>query len=88
LEEVRRHGLEGIIGKERESVYEAGRRSRAWIKLKCVAEQEIVIGGYTPPEGARQHFGALLVGYFQNKELPICWQSRHRLQHCLAQFAP
>jgi len=69
LEEVRRHGLEGIIGKERKSVYEAGRRSRSWIKLKCVAEQEMVIGGYTPPEGARQHFGALLVGYFQRKEL-------------------
>jgi len=65
LDEVGRRGLEGIIGKERDSIYEAGRRSRAWIKLKCVAEQELVIGGYTPPEGARKHFGALLVGYFQ-----------------------
>jgi bifunctional non-homologous end joining protein LigD len=65
LEEVRKRGLEGLIGKRHDSVYEAGRRSRSWIKLKCVAEQEMVIGGYTPPEGNRKHFGALLVGYFE-----------------------
>lgn len=69
LDEVRERGLEGIIGKERESVYEAGRRGRSWIKLKCVQEQELVIGGYTPPEGTRQHFGALLVGYYRGKSL-------------------
>jgi bifunctional non-homologous end joining protein LigD len=69
LDEVRRRGLEGIIGKEHNSVYEAGRRSHSWIKLKCVAEQECVIGGYTPPEGTRKHFGALLVGYYQKDEL-------------------
>jgi bifunctional non-homologous end joining protein LigD len=69
LEEVRQRGLEGIIGKEGASVYEVGRRSRAWIKLKCVSEQELVIGGFTPPEGARKYFGALLVGYFAKKEL-------------------
>jgi bifunctional non-homologous end joining protein LigD len=69
LEEVKRRGLEGIIGKLRNSVYEPGRRSGAWIKLKCVQEQEFVIGGYTPPQGARKHFGALLVGYYNNKNL-------------------
>ena len=69
LGEVRRRGLEGIIGKLRDSVYESGHRSHAWIKLKCVSEQELVIGGYTPPEGTRKHFGALLVGYYQGKEL-------------------
>jgi bifunctional non-homologous end joining protein LigD len=69
LKEIARRGLEGIIGKERESVYEPGRRSRAWIKLKCIHEQEFVIGGYTPPEGTRSHFGALLVGYYEKKEL-------------------
>jgi bifunctional non-homologous end joining protein LigD len=69
LAEVRQRGLEGIIGKDRDSRYEPGRRSRSWIKLKCVAEQELVIGGYTPPEGTRKHFGALLVGYFRGKEL-------------------
>ena len=63
LPEIKRHGLEGLIGKLRDSVYEPGRRSGAWIKLKCVNQQEFVIGGYTPPAGARKHFGAILVGY-------------------------
>ena len=69
LEEVKRRGLEGIIGKQRSSVYEPGRRSGAWIKLKCVNEQEFVIGGYTPPQGSRTYFGAILVGYYENKKL-------------------
>lgn len=69
LKMVGERGLEGIIGKERESRYESGRRSHSWIKLKCVAEQELVIGGYTPPEGTRKHFGALLVGYFSGEKL-------------------
>jgi bifunctional non-homologous end joining protein LigD len=69
LREVKRRGLEGIIGKLRDSVYEAGKRSGAWIKLKCVNEQEFVIGGYTPPQGARQYFGAILVGYYEKKKL-------------------
>jgi bifunctional non-homologous end joining protein LigD len=69
LKEVQRRGLEGIIGKLRNSVYEPGRRSGAWIKLKCVNEQEFVIGGYTPPQGARKHFGAILVGYYMDRDL-------------------
>ena len=69
LKEVQRRGLEGIIGKLRNSVYEPGRRSGAWIKLKCVNEQEFVIGGYTPPQGARKHFGAILVGYYEDRYL-------------------
>ncbi|MFN2623839.1 MAG: non-homologous end-joining DNA ligase [Chthoniobacterales bacterium] len=68
LKEVQRRGLEGLIGKLRDSVYEPGRRSGAWIKLKCVNEQEFVIGGFTPPQGARQHFGAILVGYYDGKK--------------------
>jgi bifunctional non-homologous end joining protein LigD len=69
LEEVKRRGLEGIIGKQRNSVYEPDRRSGAWIKLKCLNEQEFVIGGYTPPQGARKHFGAILVGYYDHNKL-------------------
>ncbi len=68
LKKVKSMGLEGIIGKRAESTYEAGVRSGAWIKLKCLNEQEFVIGGYTPPQGARKHFGALLVGYFDRKD--------------------
>ena len=69
LGEVKRRGLEGIVGKMADSVYESGRRSGAWIKLKGTNEQEFVIGGYTPPAGARQHFGALLVGFYKKKKL-------------------
>lgn len=69
LKEVQRRGLEGLIGKLRDSRYEPGGRSGAWIKLKCVNEQEFVIGGFTPPQGARQHFGALLVGYYDKQKL-------------------
>lgn len=62
LKQARRLGLEGLIGKRIDSVYEPGRRSGAWIKLKLTLEQEFVIGGYTEPEGSREYFGALLVG--------------------------
>lgn len=66
---TRKHGFEGLIGKRVKSHYEAGKRSGAWIKLKVVAQQEFVIGGYTPPNGARQHFGALLVGVHEKGKL-------------------
>ncbi len=69
LVEVKRHGLEGLIGKKRGSIYEPDRRSGLWIKLKVLNEQEFVIGGYTPPAGSRKHFGALLVGYYEGKRL-------------------
>jgi bifunctional non-homologous end joining protein LigD len=69
LEEVKSFGLEGLIGKLRKSPYESGRRSGAWLKLKLASAQEFVVGGYTPPEGSRKHFGAVLVGYFKGKEL-------------------
>ena len=68
LGQVRRLGLEGLIGKMRNSTYEPGSRSGSWIKLKVLNEQEFVIGGFTPPQGARQHFGAVLVGYYEGKK--------------------
>ncbi len=55
-------GLEGLIGKRRDSRY-VGRRSSEWIKLKCGQRQEFVIGGYTDPKGSRKGIGALLLGY-------------------------
>jgi len=69
LEAVCARGLEGIIAKRAGSVYEPGLRSGAWVKLKCVNEQEFVIGGYTQPRGSRSYFGALLVGTFDNGKL-------------------
>ena len=63
-----RSGWEGLIAKRAEGPYVAG-RSRDWLKLKCVAEQELVIGGYTDPAGSRTDFGALLVGYYEDGRL-------------------
>jgi len=56
---------EGIIAKDSTSTY-VGRRSRDWLKFKCLMGQELVIGGYTTPRGSRSDFGALLVGYYKD----------------------
>jgi bifunctional non-homologous end joining protein LigD len=69
LTQARKLGLEGLIGKQSDSTYEAGKRSGHWIKLKIHQEQEFVIGGYTPPGGSRPYFGALLVGVYDGKKL-------------------
>ncbi len=58
---------EGAIAKKADSIYES-RRSRNWLKFKCIMQQELVIGGYTEPRGERKKFGALLVGYFKGKK--------------------
>ncbi len=55
---------EGAIAKKADSIYES-RRSKHWLKFKCIMQQELVIGGYTEPRGERKDFGAILVGYFQ-----------------------
>ena len=68
FEEACRKGLEGLIAKRADSPYRAT-RSRDWLKLKCHAEQELVIGGFTAPQGSRTDFGALLVGYFEGDSL-------------------
>jgi ATP-dependent DNA ligase len=62
-----RDGWEGVIAKRRDSVYEH-RRSPHWLKMKCEATQELVVGGFTDPQGGRVGFGALLVGYFEGKD--------------------
>ena len=64
LQLARQFQLEGLIRKRPDSLYEAGRRSGAWVKVKLTQQREVVIGGYTPPEGNRKYFGALLVGYY------------------------
>jgi bifunctional non-homologous end joining protein LigD len=61
-------GWEGVIAKRADSPYEH-RRSRNWLKFKCVNVQEFVVGGYTDPRGSRTGFGALLVGYYQDGRL-------------------
>lgn len=58
-----RLALEGIVSKRAQSAYEQ-KRSRRWVKVKCFRRQEFVIGGFTDPGGAREGFGALLLGYY------------------------
>ena len=64
FQEACRKGWEGIIAKDGDSVYDAG-RSTDWLKFKCLNEQEFVVGGYTDPKGSRTGFGALLVGFYE-----------------------
>jgi ATP-dependent DNA ligase len=67
-ERARREGWEGVIAKRRGSPYEH-RRSKHWLKMKCEFAQELVVGGFTDPEGVRVGLGALLVGYYENADL-------------------
>ncbi len=62
------HGLEGILAKHASSVYES-KRSREWLKIKIVNEQEFVIGGFTEPQGDREYFGALVLGVHDGSDL-------------------
>jgi DNA ligase D-like protein (predicted ligase) len=66
--EACRSGWEGLIAKRADAPY-VPRRSKDWLKVKCVWEQEFVVGGYTEPAGGRTDFGALLVGYYEDGEL-------------------
>jgi bifunctional non-homologous end joining protein LigD len=63
-ERAHKEGWEGVIAKRRDSVYEH-RRSPHWLKMKCEMSQELVVGGFTDPQGQRVGLGALLVGYFE-----------------------
>jgi bifunctional non-homologous end joining protein LigD len=70
LDASRKAGLEGIMGKKLDSLYEPGRRSGAWVKVKNRNRQEFVIGGWIEGEGKRDgQPGALLVGYYDNAKL-------------------
>lgn len=63
-----RESLEGIVSKRADSGYQQ-RRSRSWVKYKCLKRQEFVVGGWTDPGGAREAFGSLLVGYYEDSRL-------------------
>ena len=63
-------GLEGVVAKRRDSTYDAGRRSQAWVKVKNRTSQELVVGGFTSGEGGRSTtLGALLVGHYERGKL-------------------
>lgn len=71
-EELYRHALEsgweGLIAKRADAQYVSG-RTRNWLKLKAVHQQEFVVGGFTPPQGSRKGIGALLIGYYDGDAL-------------------
>jgi DNA ligase D-like protein (predicted ligase) len=67
-EEACDKGWEGVIAKDGNSAY-VHSRSRKWLKFKCVHQQELVVGGYTDPQGERIGFGALLLGYYEDDKL-------------------
>jgi bifunctional non-homologous end joining protein LigD len=62
-------GFEGVIGKRKQSRYESGRRSASWLKVKSTHSADFVVGGYTRGKGGRAPLGALLVGYWEGRNL-------------------
>jgi len=66
FEIARQKGLEGIVAKRRNSFYEE-RRSGEWLKIKIRHRIECVVGGFTQPEGSREHFGSLVLGLYDDK---------------------
>ena len=69
LAKMKSAGAEGSIAKRKNSTYETGRRSKAWVKIKFHKGQEFVIAGYTLPKKSRQYFGSLILGYYRDKRL-------------------
>jgi bifunctional non-homologous end joining protein LigD len=68
LEAARENGLEGLLAKRASSRYES-KRSSDWLKIKIVTQQEFIIGGFTEPQGERSHFGALVLGIYEDGKL-------------------
>src|SRR5438067_1799245 len=62
-------GLEGVVGKHKASIYEPGKRSSSWLKVKATQSDDFVVGGYTKGKGSRAPFGALLLGYWEGGKL-------------------
>ncbi len=73
LQTVRAAGLEGIVAKQRDSVYRAGSRVTSWLKFKIDKSQEFVIGGYKPEVGS---FQSILLGYYEGRDLIFCGKCR------------
>jgi bifunctional non-homologous end joining protein LigD len=85
-------GWEGVIAKRADAPYVHG-RSRDWLKFKCSAEQELVIGGYTAPRGSRTDLGALLLGHYEDGRLRYAGKvgtgfSRETLRDLAGRLAP
>jgi DNA ligase D-like protein (predicted ligase) len=90
--EACRRGWEGLIAKRADAPYTQG-RSRDWLKMKCSAEQELVVAGYTAPRGSRTDLGALLLGYYDDGALRYAGKvgtgfTRATLRDLAARLAP
>ncbi len=80
FEIAQQKGLEGILAKKRDSIYQE-RRSSEWLKIKIRHRLECVIGGYTEPEGSRAHFGSIVLGLYDKQgRLIHVGQAGQRLQ--------
>jgi bifunctional non-homologous end joining protein LigD len=69
LKTAKAEGWEGLIVKDGSAPYHSGKRTPAWRKMKLLVEQEFVVGGWTEPRESRQHFGSLLIGYYDGDDL-------------------
>lgn len=74
IRSVKQQGLEGLVAKRRDSKYESGLRSGAWMKMRVNQGQELVIAGYTP---SPKNFHALVIGYYQNGKLMYAARTRN-----------
>jgi bifunctional non-homologous end joining protein LigD len=74
IESVKKQGLEGLVAKRRNSIYEPGQRSGKWQKMRVNRGQELVLGGYTP---SSKNFDALVLGYFENGKLLYAARTRN-----------
>src|SRR5438270_368485 len=69
FKDAQQNHLEGSVAKLRDSSYQPGVRSSAWLKIKAVLQQEVVVGGFTAPRNSRKYFGALIVGVYEDGKL-------------------
>jgi bifunctional non-homologous end joining protein LigD len=93
FEQAKQLGLEGIIAKDEAAPYLPGRRSMSWLKVKVRAEDEFVIGGFTAPAGGRTHFGALLIGAYDDSGLRYAGKvgtgfTARTLEHLMGRLRP
>ena len=69
LEKAAKEKSEGIIAKHAESTYQSAKRSKDWLKIKLVHQEEAIVVGFTEPAGSRRHFGALLLGQYDGEKI-------------------
>jgi bifunctional non-homologous end joining protein LigD len=72
FEQMKANKLEGMIAKKADSLYRENYRSNDWLKIKITDTEEVIICGYTEPQGSRKYFGALILGRYKDNELLYC----------------